>query len=101
MSSYDRLFPNQDIIPNGGFGNLIALPMQYHARQKGNTLFLDGDFSPHSDQWAFLAALERIPRQRVEEITAQASSAGQVLGIQASETGDDEIFKPWLDLTVA
>ena len=97
MSSYDRLFPNQDTMPNGGFGNLIALPMQYHARQSGNTLFLDGDFSPYSDQWAFLAALERIPRQRIEEITAQASSAGQVLGIQTSAIDDDETFKPWLE----
>jgi hypothetical protein len=41
MASYDRLFLNQDTLPNGGFGNLIALPLQYHSRQEGNTVFLD------------------------------------------------------------
>jgi hypothetical protein len=52
MDSYDRLFPNQDTMPRGGFGNLIALPLQHDARQNGNTVFLDDGFSPHADQWA-------------------------------------------------
>jgi hypothetical protein len=41
MESCDRLFPNQDTMPRGGFGNLIALPLQYEARKRGNTVFLD------------------------------------------------------------
>jgi hypothetical protein len=52
MSSYDRLFPNQDTLPRGGFGNLIALQLQYVPRQTGNSVFLDEDFQPHPDQWA-------------------------------------------------
>ena len=28
LDSYDRFFPNQDTMPKGGFGNLIALPLQ-------------------------------------------------------------------------
>jgi len=51
MASYDRLFPNQDTLPSGGFGNLIALPLQYHARQDSNTEFLDESFEPLPDQW--------------------------------------------------
>ncbi|MEW8029361.1 MAG: DNA helicase, partial [Candidatus Thiodiazotropha sp.] len=41
FDSYDRLFPNQDILPEGGFGNLIALPLQLEVRQAGNSSFVD------------------------------------------------------------
>lgn len=54
LDSYDRLFPNQDTLPRGGFGNLIALPLQKLARVRGNTLFLDAELKPYEDQWAFL-----------------------------------------------
>jgi hypothetical protein len=60
MSSYDRLFPNQDTLPRGGFGNLIALPLQFEPRQAGNSVFLDESFRPHNDQWAYLASLPRM-----------------------------------------
>lgn len=50
MSSYDRLFPNQDTLPRGGFGNLIALPLQYEPRKAGNSVFLNLDFQPQPDQ---------------------------------------------------
>ncbi len=60
FESYDRLFPNQDIIPEGGFGNLIALPLQYQARQKGNSLFVDTNLKPYKDQWAFLSQARKI-----------------------------------------
>jgi hypothetical protein len=52
MSSYDRLFPNQDTMPAGGFGNLIALPLQRDRRELGCTVFLDDDLEPYPDQWA-------------------------------------------------
>lgn len=55
MKSYDRLFPNQDTVPRGGYGNLIALPLQRAARQAGNSVFVDDAFKPFSDQWAFLS----------------------------------------------
>ncbi|MBI9046271.1 MAG: hypothetical protein JEZ06_17385 [Anaerolineaceae bacterium] len=32
MDSYDRFFPSQDTMPKGGFGNLIALPLQKKPR---------------------------------------------------------------------
>ena len=52
VDSYDRLFPSQDVLPSGGFGNLIALPLQRHARNAGNTEFLDERLEPHRDQWS-------------------------------------------------
>ena len=62
LASYDRFFPNQDRLPAGGFGNLIALPLQAKAREAGNTVFLDEDFTPHADQWEFLAHVEKVGR---------------------------------------
>ena len=55
LDSYDRLFPSQDTMPKGGFGNLIALPLQHLPRSRGNSVFLDHNFNPHPDQWAFRA----------------------------------------------
>src|SRR5439155_15837915 len=56
LASYDRLFPNQDTMPKGGFGNLIALPLQKHPRESGCSVFVDTTLRPHGDQWAYLAA---------------------------------------------
>ena len=61
VESYDRLFPNQDVLPSGGFGNLIALPLQLQARKLGNTEFLNDELDPHQDQWSYLASVPRIP----------------------------------------
>lgn len=62
MHSYDRLFPNQDTMPTGGFGNLIALPLQYARRAEGCTEFLDETLEPYPDQWAYLAGVQRLRR---------------------------------------
>ncbi|HEV7398112.1 MAG TPA: hypothetical protein VGN86_16490, partial [Pyrinomonadaceae bacterium] len=58
LDSYDGLFPSQDTIPKGGFGNLIALPLQRGARDKGNSVFVDDQLQPYEDQWAFLSSIE-------------------------------------------
>jgi hypothetical protein len=96
MSSYDRLFPNQDTLPRGSFGNLIALPLQYEPRQAGNSVFLDSDFQPHPDQWVYLASLTRIAPSNVESIAGEASQRGKVVGVRfdsGNEGGKDEA--PW------
>ena len=67
FSSYDRLFPSQDIVPKGGFGNLIALPFQGQAQKDGNSLFVDEGFTPYLDQWAFLSTLPKITPEQLEE----------------------------------
>ena len=96
MNSYDRLFPNQDTLPNGGFGNLIALPLQFHSREEGNTLFLDDQLNSHPDQWSFLNSLRPIPADRVERIAREASSSGQVLGVQIAPIDSETPLSPWL-----
>ncbi|HKZ21526.1 MAG TPA: DEAD/DEAH box helicase family protein [Acidimicrobiia bacterium] len=94
MDSYDRLFPSQDTMPRGGFGNLIALPLQHEARKKGNTLFIDVDFNPIPDQWAYLASVERTAASTVEAIANEATRRDQVIGVRLAEP-DDEVAAPW------
>lgn len=89
MESYDRLFPNQDTLPRGGFGNLIALPLQHEPRQAGNTVFVDDRFVPYPDQWAFLAGVPRVDPDTVERLARDATRAGQVLGVRWTD-GDAE-----------
>ena len=61
LGSYDRLFPSQDFVPQRGFGNLIALPLQGQCRKAGTTVFLDpATMEPWLDQWAFLASIRRL-----------------------------------------
>jgi len=64
LDSFDRFFPNQDTLPKGGFGNLIALPLQKAARAQGNTVFLDERLAPYPDQWAYLTGIKRINEER-------------------------------------
>lgn len=71
LASYDRLFPNQDFLPRGGFGNLIALPLQKKCRALGNTEFLDGTLRPWPDQWAFLSRHRRLSSQAVDALLEQ------------------------------
>ncbi len=96
MTSYDRLFPNQDTMPRGGFGNLIALPLQYQARQAGNTVFVDDRWEPIGDQWSFLASYPRMAASRVHDLAREASERGQVLGVRASGDPEEAETKPWL-----
>ena len=93
LDSYDRLFPNQDTLPQGGFGNLIALPLQKRARDQGNSVFLDDDFVPWPDQWAFLASARRIGRAQVEALVQDAERRGRILGVRLPPEDDDA--EPW------
>ena len=95
LESYDRFFPNQDTLPRGGFGNLIALPLQRQARTRGNSVFLDDEFQPHQDQWAFLASAPRIDRSRAEAIVRGAESRGSVLGVRPVLTMEEDDDTPW------
>lgn len=97
MSSYDRLFPNQDTLPRGGFGNLIALPLQHEPRQRGNSVFVDEDFAPFGDQWAYLARCSRIEPGTAEAIASEATRTGQVVGVRSAQVAEDEeeAAAPW------
>lgn len=97
MDSYDRLFPSQDTMPRGGFGNLIALPLQHGPRQEGNSVFLDDNFValPGEQQWAFLASVERIDPMTVERVASEATRTGSVVGVRLADVSDEEDAAPW------
>jgi len=98
MESYDRLFPSQDTMPRGGFGNLIALPLQHGPRQAGNSVFLDEAFNAYPDeqQWSILASAQRIAGSTVERIAADATRKGTIVGVRIAEASDDaEDAAPW------
>ena len=94
LDSYDRFFPSQDTIPTGGFGNLIALPLQNKARKLGNSLFLDQEFNIYPDQWAFLANIQRMKRQEAEILVEEAIRRGHVVGVRMVVTDENE-NEPW------
>lgn len=94
LKSYDRLFPNQDTLPKGGFGNLIALPLQWEARQQGNSEFIAPDFNPFPDQWRFLSNVKRIRREAMESVINASSAHGGIIGVRLALSDDDE-EQPW------
>ncbi len=94
FESYDRFFPSQDTMPAGGFGNLIALPLQNGPRQMGNSVFVDDELRPYDDQWAFLSSLRRMSRAEVANLVDQASAAGRIVGVRLPLDDDDE--EPWM-----
>lgn len=92
LTSYDRLFPNQDILPKGGFGNLIALPLQKQPRELGRSVFVDEHLKPHPDQWAFLASIRPWSRRDLEDAILRASGGRHPLDVAFAAEEDQ---KPW------
>lgn len=68
FKSYDRFFPNQDTLPDGGLGNLVALPLQGKARREGNSVFVDENFNAYTDQWSALMNVSRLTEASVDNI---------------------------------
>jgi len=94
LDSYDCFFPNQDTLPPGGFGNLIALPLQKRLRESGNGVFLDERMTPYRDQWEFLSSIHKISRGEIEEVVRLAEAKGKVIDVRLPE-GDEEEATPW------
>ena len=96
MRSYDRLFPSQDTLPKGGFGNLIALPFQRGPRQVGNSLFLDDNLEPldWQAQWRLLASLPRLTARLVAGLAEEATRTNRVLGVGLPASADAENPEP-------
>lgn len=78
LESYDRLFPNQDTMPKGGFGNLIALPLQKAPREQGHSVFVDAGLHPYTDQWTFLASIQPMAPHDIEP-TISGPQAASIL----------------------
>jgi len=95
FASYDRLFPNQDTMPKGGFGNLIALPLQKKVRDNGNSVFIDENFVPYPDQWRFLSNIKKLNEKLLATLIKKLSK-GNELGLLKNE---DSKLKPWLKQT--
>lgn len=91
FASYDRLFPTQDTVPKGGFGNLIALPFQGQAQKAGNTLFVDEQFVPYPDQWAFLSTLPKVTPEQLTGLLTTLCQDGDVGAL--AETAEKPV--PW------
>ncbi len=94
LESYDRLFPNQDIMPKGGFGNLIALPLQKKPRDNGRSIFVDSDLQPYSDQWAFLLSIQPMLPEDIEPTILKATGGLHPLDVIFVDE-DDKPQKPW------
>ncbi|MBD1193869.1 DEAD/DEAH box helicase family protein [Vulcanococcus sp. Clear-D1] len=97
LSSYDRLFPNQDAMPKGGFGNLIALPLQKEPRQRGCSVFVDEELRPYPDQWAYLASLHRMPVAALENVIQNATGGAHPLDL--SFIDEEDLATPWQTAT--
>ncbi len=96
LDSYDRFFPNQDTMPKGGFGNLIALPLQKSPRESGFTEFLDADMRPYADQWAFLNSVQRMTQAAAERLVSEAlHHGGDIIGVRFASVEDSDEPDPW------
>ena len=95
LDSYDRLFPSQDTMPKGGFGNLVALPLQKHPRDQGNTVFLNELFQPYPDQWRFLESIQRISLQRLANMIRDIAPGANPVGVHFSLADEDGGEAPW------
>ncbi len=105
LASYDRLFPNQDTMPKGGFGNLIALPLQKEPRRLGHSVFADEDLQPCTDQWAYLASVRTLAKQELEDAVLRlcgkctpldvAFAEEETAGTNADGLKADSTSAPW------
>jgi superfamily II DNA or RNA helicase len=93
LKSYDRFFPNQDTLPKGGFGNLIALPLQKQPRDHGHSVFVDDHFNLYKDQWSHLASIRTMSTSDLQIAILKACGGRHPLDIAFVVDEDD--CKPW------
>lgn len=93
LESYDRLFPNHDTIPKGGFGNLIALPLQKKQRENGRSVFVDTALHPYPDQWGFLASIQTMPAHDIEPTILRATGGAHPLDVTFID--EEDLKEPW------
>jgi superfamily II DNA or RNA helicase len=94
FESYDRMFPNQDTMPKGQFGNLIALPLQQAAAESGNSVFVDRQLRPFDDQWKYLRSIKRIASARLNKIVRDAAQADEIMPVPGVSV-DEDVSDPW------
>jgi len=94
LESYDRLFPSQDTMPKGGYGNLIALPLQKAARESGGSVFVDDAFTPYADQWSYLSSVVPMSPHDVEPVMLRATAGVHPLDVTFID--DEDVATPWI-----
>lgn len=95
LSSYDRFFPSQDTLPKGGFGNLIALPLQKIPRSRGGSVFVDSSLTPYADQWAYLSTAVAMTPNALSQSLLHVSGGRHPLDVAFTE--EEEGGVPWED----
>ena len=85
---YDRMIPTQDALPEGGLGNVIALPLQGMALKSGNSAFVDENWNAYEDQLKVLAGTRRLTRQEIEDYLSLWYNTGST----SEDNGNDT---PW------
>ena len=93
LSSYDRLFPSQDTMPKGGFGNLIALPLQKEARGRDCTVFVDRELRAYGDQWTYLSSLGRMDPRTIDATVMRATPGVHPLDVTFID--EEDLATPW------
>lgn len=96
FASYDRMLPAQDTLAAGKLGNLIALPLQGEALQRGNSAFVDEDWKPYSDQWLVLKSIRRLSRRFIEDRIAEWTPLGLLGELSVLSAEDETEEKPWV-----
>ena len=91
FKTYDRLIPAQDTMPKGGFGNLIALPLQKQPREQENSMFVDEEFNAYPDQWNYLYSIKKYSLDEIERLIREFSPLGELGDLRK----DEEDEKPW------
>lgn len=92
FDSYDRFFPSQDTLPQGEFGNLIALPLQKRPRARENSVFVNEKLKPYEDQWAYLSSIRRMDLNEVEAILAEVTEDENILEVKIANSEEEA---PW------
>ncbi len=93
LTSYDRLFPNQDTMPKGGLGNLIALPLQKKPREVGHSVFVDDDLRVYPGQWDFLASIESMSPLDIDPTILRAT--GPMHPLDVTFIDEEDLATPW------
>ena len=98
FDSYDRIFPNQDKVTDGGYGNCVALPLNAEFAQEGNTVFLDEGFNVIPKPIEYLSTVKKVSPEKVKELLAMAEQKEEygLFGMKALKMplSQDDFAKP-------
>lgn len=92
-SSFDRMFPNQDMHSGKGMGNLIALPLNKLIVEQGNCCFVDDNLQPFPDQWKFLLSIQKVTQSQLDTIYSSLSPGNPSIGSEPIASHNDTKLK--------